>query len=336
MLFGELTTLLEDANSETTEVWAAFAYATTAGVRSFLNAIGNANSWPTVRKRFIVGVHNAITEPAALRELREIQRIEVRAFVPGGRLTESAFGRKPLFHPKMIAIWDSGNLVAIHAGSPNLTLAAIGHSPSNYEMAVSVVAMDDASIGSGASFDEWWDEVWQESRKVDAGFIRSYARARKGVIDANPILRKEIEVPQSVAEASHMFLEVGAASGPPDRRHQVEFPESLARFFGEVIRERRDLSLSSMGDVWDNRPLSYKKTKAGVDIWRLGMPTQTTGGLPIAEKAIRFSRTSTPGKFDFEVVEVDGEEFGRWEDAANRAGHIGATHGRRTRRFGFY
>lgn len=335
-LFDDVTAAVDRASADSGEVWIAFAYATTAGVRSFLDVVSYAQNWQAIRKQIVVGVHNAITEPAALSELRSIQSVQLRAFVPGGNLTESAFSRKPLFHPKMIAVRDRGNLVAVFAGSPNLTSAAVGVSPSNYELAVSAVATSGVPFASEESFSDWWTDVWQNSRKVDAKFIHSYARARKTTLEANPILRKAMEVPDSIAEASHMFLEVGAGSGPPGSRHQVEFPESLARFFGELRRERRNLTLSAGGEAWDQRPLSYKKTSFEVDIWRLGMPTQTKGGPPIAERAIRFSRTSTLDHFDFEVVEVDSEDFRGWETAANLSGHVGATHGSRTRRFGFY
>jgi len=335
-LFDDVIAVLDDVSPDRGELRVAFAYATTAGVRSFLDVVSSAKNWQAFRKQVVVGIHNAITEPAALADLRSMQSVQLRAFVPGRRLTELAFSRKPLFHPKVIAIRDEGELAAVFAGSPNLTAAAVGVSPSNYELALSATATSGMPIAAADTFSEWWADVWQGSRRVNTGFIHSYAKARKGILDANPILRKEVEVPHSIAEASHMFVEVGAGSGPPESRHQVEFPESLARFFGELRKERRDLTLSAEAETWGQRPLSHKTTTYDVDIWRLGMPTQTKGGPPIAERAIRFSRTSTDDRFDFEVVEVDSKEFRNWETSANLSGHIGATQGSRTRRFGFY
>ena len=66
------------------------------------------------------------------------------------------------------------------------------------------------------------------------------------------------------------------------------------------------------------------------------MPTQTKGGPPVAKRAIRFKRTNDPSKFEFEVTDVDSDVFTDWEQAANLSGHLGATHGQRARRYGFY
>ena len=163
-----------------------------------------------------------------------------------------------------------------------------------------------------------------------------YARLRQRVLDDNPILRTMLETPETIKDARHFFLEVGAASGPPGRRHQVEFPKTLAEFFGEASYTRRDLRLRQQDQVWEQRPLSHKQTTYGVDIWRLGMPTPTTGGPSISERAIRFTRTEEQNAFDFEVTDVESREFQTWETSANLSGHLGATHGQRARRYGFY
>ena len=206
----------------------------------------------------------------------------------------------------------------------------------NYEMALSTLAADNSSLDPDGAFGTWWADLWVASRAVDRRFIRRYADLRQQVLERNPILRAAIEVPETIKDARHFFLEVGAASGPPDFRHQVEFPKALAEFFGAASHMRRDLKLRQGIQVWEGRPLSYKHTSYGVDIWRLGMPTQTTGGPPIAHMAIRFKRTEAPDMFDFEVAEVDGEEFRNWEWLANLSGHLGATQGQRARKYGFY
>ena len=66
------------------------------------------------------------------------------------------------------------------------------------------------------------------------------------------------------------------------------------------------------------------------------MPTQNSGGEPIAERAIRFSRTDDPNAFEFEITDRQSRTFTGWENAANTHGHLGATHGQRSQRYGFY
>ncbi len=335
-LFEAFVSALDKPSVQDIEIRGAFAYATIGGIQKFTNTFSSASGWNSAKKRILVGVHNAITEPAGLNELRNLERTEVRAFVPGGRLELRAFAMTPVFHPKVLALVTHQGLVAIQAGSPNLTSAAIGDRPTNYELAVSTLAADAASLDGDGRFDSWWADLWDASRVVNRRFIRQYAQVRQQILDNNPILRSMIETPETIREAHTFFLEVGAASGPPGQRHQVEFPKMLAEFFGTPAHARRDLRLQQQGQVWDKRPLSYKRTTFNVDIWRLGMPTQTSGGPPIAERAIKFTRTDDSNTFDFEVTDVGSRDFATWETSANLSGHLGVTHGRRGRKFGFY
>jgi hypothetical protein len=318
-------------------VRAGFAYATLGGVQRLLSCAGTSPNWEKVSKEMLIGVHHAITEPAALEALRVVPGAEVRVYLPGGKLKRTAFDARPLFHPKTLAVSGGGKgLRLLHAGSSNLTASAMGERPRNHELSVGVLAKSGVSLDPDGVFQKWWAALWDESRLVDRVLIRRYAKLRRDVLEKNPILLAAAEVPASIAEARYFFAEVGAGSGPPDSRHQIEFPESLVEFFGAAMRGRRDLTLRSGGVSWDKRPLSYKTTTYNVEIWRLGMPTQTAGGPPIAERAIRFERTDDSEVFEFAVVDVDDDEFRRWEGAANLDGHLGATHGQRSRKYGFY
>ena len=335
-LFGRFTKVLGNTSICDAEVRAAFAYATYSGVDEFLTIIATAQNWQAVRKRILVGVHNAITEPAALEKLRGLDQTEIRAFVPGRKLQEGIFAMKPVFHPKVIALNANHMLIAIQAGSSNLSSAAIGRPAANYEMGMYIGTSDTGELDSDSGFAAWWTKLWNMSRIVDRRFIRRYAQLRQDVLKRNPIVRATIETPDTIVVARYFFLEVGAGSGPPGKRHQVEFPRELAQFFGEVSFQRKNLTLQSEGQTWNGRPLSFKKTDYGVEIWRLGMPTQPRGGPPIAERAIQFKRTDDPRKFEFEVTDVDSNAFAEWERSANLSGHVGATHGQRARRYGFY
>ena len=172
-LFEAFVSALDKPSTQDAEVRGAFAYATVGGIQQFINAISPARGWNMAKKRIIVGVHNAITEPAGLNELRNIERTEVRAFVPGRRLTRRAFARTPVFHPKVLALVTNHGLTAIQAGSANLTSAAMGERPTNYELALSSLASDAASLDNHGKFESWWGTLWDSSRVVDRSFIRA-------------------------------------------------------------------------------------------------------------------------------------------------------------------
>ena len=238
-LFDRFAEVLGNTSIHDAEVRAAFAYATYSGVDEFLTIITTAQNWQAVRKRVLVGIHNAITEPAALERLRGLDQTEIRAFVPGGKLREGVFAMKPIFHPKVIALNANDMLMAIQAGSSNLSAAAIGKSAANYEMGMYIGTSGIRELDPDSRFATWWTTLWNASRKVDKYFIGRYAKLRQGVLKQNPIVRATVETPNSIDSALYFFLEVGAGSGPPNRRHQVEFPRGLARFFGEVSNQNK-------------------------------------------------------------------------------------------------
>jgi hypothetical protein len=335
--FAPFAKVLQSARISDTVVRVGFAYATLGGVQQLLSDINPIGNWSCVQKEFLIGINQAITEPAALETLRNIKGAHVRVFVPRKRLGIDALYSQPLFHAKVLAI--SGikgrSIQFLQAGSANMTSAAISDNPKNFELSLAIQATDTESIDS-KKFTKWWLDIWNQSIVVDRKFVVKYADLRKFFLDRNPFLQSMTEAPKSISKANNFFAEVGAGSGPPGQRHQIEFPEALARFFGRAQRRRRDITFRRGEKIWSGRPLSYKLTTFGVGIWRLGMPTQHTGGEPIAERAIRFRRTSESGTFEFEVADVNSEEFNSWVRLANLDGHLGATHGLRARRYGFY
>ena len=230
-LFDAFVSALDEPSTQDAEVRAAFAYATVGGVKQFINTLSSARGWNSAKKRILVGVHNAITEPAGLNELRSVERTQIRAFVPGRRLTHRAFAMTPVFHPKVLALVTNYGLTAIQAGSANLTSAAIGKSPSNYELALSTLAADASSLDAQGKFDNWWVSLWDASRVVDRRFIRQYARLRQQVLEDNPILRTMIETPETIKDAQHFFLEVGAGSGPPGAAPPSRVSKDIGRVF---------------------------------------------------------------------------------------------------------
>jgi hypothetical protein len=336
--FESLNDALTQASISDTLLTSGFAYATLGGVQQFIEHVETNANWRPIPKRFVIGIHHGITEPSALELLRGVPKSAIRIYIPGKRLTADALIATPLFHPKVIALSNTSltALRFLQAGSANLTWSAIGTKPRNYEMTVAIEADSGTTLGSSNAYGKWWSGIWAKSQVVDGAIIRRYADIRLRVFDRNPILRQTVGPPANIGSAEYFFLEVGAASGPPGQRHQVEFPESLVAFFGKPVRHRRDLTLVKGVLTWSGRPLSHKITTYGVDIWRLGMPTQTTGGDPIANQVIRFRRTNKREQFDFEIVAPNNPAFTKWQRDANTLGQLGATHGQRPRIYGFY
>lgn len=336
-LFKLFTESLAGTEESDVLIRAGFAFATFGGVREFISQVEYVDNWENVQKEFLIGIYHAITEPSALEIMRNLTNSRVRVFVPGNKLTPTVFNSKPVFHSKVLAI-NVGNqrsIGMIQTGSMNLTSAAIGKRPQNHEFSLAI-GIENGDQLESKKFNSWWATLWSQSRDADRRFILRYAELREQLLNQNPILQSSIETPLEIGDVETFFCEVGAGSGPPGFRHQIEFPESLVKFFGKVERKRKDFTLKRGNDTWRERPLSYKKTTFGVDIWRLGMPTQHSGGDPIAGRAIQFRRTENALEFEFEVVDVDSDEFKNWVKSANIHGHLGATQGNRARRYGFY
>jgi len=322
----------------TSVVRAGFAYATLGGVQQFCTRVNSGPAWESIEKQFVIGLHQAITEPSALVALANLSHSTVKVFNPRNRLTFATFRDSPVFHPKVVALCtgNADSLRFIHSGSANLTSAALASPSSNIEFGLAIASTGTEHLDRDERFNTWWTSLWTQSRAIDENFIKKYAALRAVVLNDNPILRHAIDPPEDLDDSEYFFLEVGAASGPPEKRHQVEFPETLAKFFGPVYRGSRRINLTNGRHVWADRPLSFKTTTYGVEIWRLGMPTQTTGGEPIAERAIRFAKTNDTDTFAFKIVDTDSVAFRRWSSRANAVGHIGATKAQRSRVYGFY
>lgn len=333
ILFQPIIETLEQIDPSDYVVHFGFAYVTVAGLQEFLRRFERVSNWAMFDKQVIVSVHHAITEPYALKTLRGLPRCEARIYLPHGRLTLPALADKSVFHAKTVAISSrSGLPISIHVGSANVTAAAIGRQPTNYELALSA----SSPLLGARDWQNWWGKAWRSSLAVDDRFIKRYGSLRQELLSRNPVIATVAEVPRTISRARFFFLDVGAASGPPGARHQVEFPAALARFFGPLRRGRRDLVLQKDGSIWAGRPLSFKRTSYGVEIWRLGMPTVATGGEPIAERAIRFERTDVPWRFTFKVTDVTTDQYAEWERLANLDGHLGQTRGERQRAYGFF
>ena len=314
---------------------AGFAFASIGGAKRLFDELP-LKEWEMCRKKFLLGLNQGITEPAAIDYICSKPNTEVRLFSPSGRLDRDALCSTPLFHPKTILLYGGAKSSSlIYISSANLTSAAIGAKPSNYECGLSSVFTPSCKSSREVNrYRAWWKEIWDQSLVSSPRRINAYSKLRLKYFDRNPDTLSISESSSDIIHSLNFWIEVGKASGI--ERHQIEFPEYLARFFGGPERHRVNLVLTSAGGTWQNRPISYKKTSFGVQIWRLGMPTVLSGGVPIQDRVIKFTRTKDPLVFSYEVDDVDSEQAIAWLAKANRFGHTGRTRGSRPRKYGYF
>jgi hypothetical protein len=140
-----------------------------------------------------------------------------------------------------------------------------------------------------------------------------------------------------IRTAKVLWMEAGAMSGPPQHRHQIEFPNEIAEFFDEAARENEVIYMRLPGDdpVW--RPLTYRGTDYGqwTDIWRLGLLTPRMGGPPYAERVIRIDkvRESRNMVYELRVADLGSKDAVDWQ---RRSRYTGSTGGPAGRNFGIW
>ena len=313
---------------------AGFAFATVAGVQAFLREVSSEPEWTAIEKRFLVGIAQGITEPRALEVIRSIPNAETRIFLARKRLDSRAPFDQVRFHAKVACLDPHPGADAwISVSSANLTSSAMGSDPKNYEFGVSCRLNSLAeNKGFYSLFDPWWKSAWNSSTVVSNDILARYSDIRDRLVQANPVILASVDPPENIATATDLWIEVGKGSGI--QRHQVEFNEYLASFFGPVNEGKTILTLRRAGKEWDDRPLTHKKTTYDVDIWRLGMPTISKGGVEVKNRIVKFSRRPQNLTFEIEVCDRDSALARQWERRSNRHGHVAQTRGMHPRRWG--
>jgi hypothetical protein len=170
---------------------------------------------------------------------------------------------------------------------------------------------------------------------VRLDLIDRYAQLREAFVRSNPAILEIADPPssQTLKNANTFWIEAGAMSG--GSRNQVEFNKELAAFFGPVLNRQRKLAIDIGRLAWNDRPLSPKVTTFGVEIWRLSLPTASSGGFEYQGKVIRFRRGAPPSqRLVVDVANPDSRAARIWRSESNRAGYLGTTSGNRA--FGFF
>ena len=315
-----------------------FPYVSSAGLEALMRELDACEIWEQGDKFWLVGIHQGVTEPAALRRLGGLAASEVRVFSATGDMSQRALRGRPMFHAKVVGVEppparkQPAPLEALIVSSANLTGAAIGSRHTNYE--AGAVLHDLGDVTSTAWYN-WWRSAWDAAIPLSNNLIDRYAELREAFIRSNPVILEIADPPstQTLKNANTFWIEAGAMSG--GSRNQVEFNRELAAFFGPVLNRQRKLSIDIGRQAWDDRPLSPKVTTFGVEIWRLSLPTASSGGFQYQGKVIRFRRSASPKqRLEVDVADVNSSAARAWRSKANRTGYLGTTSGDRA--FGFF
>lgn len=281
-----------------------FAYVSVSGLDVILSKLDDIPTWRRTRKEWIVGLHRGITEPRALERIRALPNSSLRIFAGAEHLSLKGLTSGQMFHGKIIGITSrvrsSGRPVCLVASSANLTGAALGADARNYEAGVALFgsAIPRAQFDR---FEEWWKHAWNASIGATDALLDQYTGLRRRFLQRNADAWAELDPPSlsQLRNARSLWIDAGAMSG--GSRNQVEFNGELAAFFGPPRLLTRLLRIRANGREWDDRPLAHKVTTFGVDIWRLSLPTETSGGFLYPGKVILFRKAEDGEGTYFEV-----------------------------------
>lgn len=301
----------------------AFAYVSLAGLSESIGPVLQIEEHNHIAKQWIVGIHNGITEPAAIEALTHHNNSDVRIYSPTRRINRAALFGCEKMHAKSICLTgDKRHLFAI--GSANLTRAAVGIHCTNYEAGILLNTPDQRLH---ASFINWFTSLWNESIPASGNAIDKYSRLRDTFLRDNKVILPRLdEAPHDEMVArQHLWIEAGAMSGGD--RNQIEFGPALAVFFGDLVRGQRNLTLRWHDITRTDRPLSYKVTKWNTEIWRLSMITSNQGGPSYPDQIVHFSKSrgADGDMFLIEVASPPSHQARRWRMLANRTGTLAMT-----------
>src|SRR5438094_286459 len=80
-----------------------FAYATESGLEVILELLAQNERWKLAEKLWILGLHQGLTEPAAIEKIRALPNSQVRLFVGGDYLNFKSLVSGHRFHGKIMS-----------------------------------------------------------------------------------------------------------------------------------------------------------------------------------------------------------------------------------------
>lgn len=314
------------------EARVACPYVTENGVEQFCSDSSGQDWTENCPSIWIVGLNQGVTQPSALRELYEKDQTEVRIFSPRAELSKTNLHRSPFLHAKTALIHSesSPEQRALLATSANMTGAAIGNTPTNYELGYLTgnSRLRDESVHE---FYSWWNELETQSILISEALIQEYEEIRRNSSFAKSADTSSdaIAVTDDIQEAKYFWIFSGTLSS--GSRHQLDLKKELASFFGD-LHDEFFIDIIINGRRYDDNKVIHRKKQHKVDQWRFHLPTRSDGFDLHADdnefycnKYLLFERIPEENVFILRIRGEDSPEVENWKDSASRFGMVDKT-----------
>lgn len=320
----------------------AVAYATQSGLDTLRDAIGG---WPE-QTRWVIGLDDTITQPAAIDELLALDGAETLF----ARLETE--GRR--FHPKLYCFWSEKDpsQCAIFLGSANMTLHGLHK---NGESGVRLIADTEAEADVlkamwaslailGVAADEADLAAYRERYKVARKARRKMTQTGELGIspEANEIsFEGAKDFDGDPASAALAWTE---AASPSAGGRDLEFPRKMMPFFGLAKSPISKKFRTSCGAVFE---LTFTE-RTDNQMWRLLLSTEVIQSAigrpnlrPVAggnrsDLAIVFMKNGGDADFEISIIEIGSSQHSHLIKRSEKAGGLDRTRDPGGRYFGYF
>lgn len=319
----------EVVNPGTNLIRWAVAYTTTKGCMRLVDRVARrmgTRQWESSPKVFVTSLDFGLTEPNALRFLRDVPSSQVRIANASG-IRSGTLNPAKAFHPKLY-LFNSPTELGYVVGSANLTENALLHNTET------VIAGREEPRNSA------WEAVWRslerETELISHDLLDRYEslweRPRPRLVEADPpvpvreitsagrpVLWDEIVSGRiNPTSFGHFWTEAGSMSSGGSH-NQLELPRGGNVFFGFMHDHYGSAhetigfpTVTLRGRSWRDRPLTWHGDNK---MERMNLPTISQGGFEYRNTAILFRRH--PGGFELEVLPWDDAGAIAWRNASD-------------------
>lgn len=249
---------------------AAFAYATTGGVKHLRNGLsGSLNS---ATPQWLVSFDYGYTQPEAVRMLDEMGNLRVIGAEAMKR--RNSLNANPRFHPKFVWVQEEEDH-HLMMGSANLTESALTR---NWEAVVFLHSIN-STHSAIERVSSWWEETWEESHPVNDELLDWYEDIRESADVSPDTASEEYDDWEETAHprsASIVWGHLGYTQG--GSKNQMDIPTQFGEFF---LEENDTWELNSEYRItfrFEGERLNRKiKYHDGSHQTRIYLPTETGG-----------------------------------------------------------
>lgn len=335
----------------------AVAYATESGCKEFILELRDAGiDVEALHKEWLVSVDFGITDPEALRFLRDMNNSSIR--VPNG--TETLVRNlkpKRCFHPKTYWFQDgersSVEALGILTGSANLTFSGLHHGTEHASSSLWIPPFETSEQSMlDATLDtlDWWTDCWNVANQIDDdSFVSEYEQIRP----AGTKTEDDEEVASQFTDSENRVVDprsgVGWAlarcfwiqtyklaenlgKGKPG--NQVDCRRGTRVYFGFSATDvPKNTVLGKIPVRYTGKELVHLAIRFGNNgMDKLNLPIPGTDGPPTYDnKWLHFKRQDGY----FELIASDGEHVDDWREKSEEQGMNYTFEGSR-REYGFY